>query len=93
MITNRGIMEVIPRLYAHSKYTRYLPAVVYGSYTMAVVTPQFAQLADSGLHCIYYLHAVSLIFTLVIVQVLLSRMHLSPYMVTICRLQSQVYYH
>ena len=38
-------MEVIPRLYAHSKYTRYLPAVVYGSYTMAVVTPQFAQLA------------------------------------------------
>ena len=47
-------MEVIPQLYAHSKYTRYLPAVVYGSYTMAVGTPQFAQLADSGLHCIYY---------------------------------------
>ena len=46
--------EVIPRLYAHSKYTRYLPAVVYGSYTMAVVTPQFAQWADSGLRCIYY---------------------------------------
>ena len=46
-------MEVIPRLYAHSKYTRYLPAVVYGSYTMAVVTPQFAQWADSGLRCIY----------------------------------------
>ena len=40
-------MEVIPRLYAHSKYTHYLPAVVYGSYTMAVVTPQFAQWADS----------------------------------------------
>ena len=39
-------MEVIPRLYAHSKYTHYLPAVVYGSCTMAVVTPQFAQWAD-----------------------------------------------
>ena len=46
-------MEVIPWLYAHSKYTRYLSAVVYGSYNMAVVTPQFAHLADSGLRCIY----------------------------------------
>ena len=61
-------MEVIPWLYAHSKYTRYLPAVVYGSYTMPVVTPQFAQLADNGLRCIYYIQAVPLIFTLVIVQ-------------------------
>ena len=53
-------MEVIPRLYAHSKYTHYLPAVVYGSYTTAVVTPQFAQWADSGLRCII-LQAVPLI--------------------------------
>ena len=53
-------MEIIPRLYAHSKYMRYLPAVVYGSYTVAVVTPQFAQLAE--------LQAVPLISTLVIVQ-------------------------
>ena len=45
---------------------------------MAVVTPQFAQLADSGLRCIiimyciiiyyYTIQAVPLIFTLVIVQ-------------------------
>ena len=53
-------MEVIPWLYAHSKYMHYLPAVVYGSYTMAVVTPQFAQLADSGLRCIYYRGAFDL---------------------------------
>ena len=57
-------------LYAHSKYTRYLSAVVYRSYTMA---SQFAQLADSGLRCIYYMQAVPLIFTLVTVQMVVTQ--------------------
>ena len=35
---------------------------------MAVVTPQIAQWADSGLRCMYSVQAVPLIFTLVIVQ-------------------------
>ena len=60
-------MEVIPRLYAHSKYTRYLPAVVYGSYTVAVGTPVYT--VGRQWFILYILQAVPLIFTLVIVQV------------------------
>ena len=63
-------MEVITRLYAHSKYMRYLPAVVYMAviYTMAVVTSQFAQCMGRQWFTLYTLQAVPLIFTLVIVQ-------------------------
>ena len=57
-----------PSSYAPGKYTRYLPAVVYGSYTMAVVTPQFAQLHGRQWFTLYILQAVPFIFTLVIVQ-------------------------
>ena len=61
----------IPRLYAHSKYTCYLPAVVYAYMAvipcMAVVTPQFALWADSAWFTLYnILQAVPLIFALVI---------------------------
>ena len=68
-------MEIIPRLYADSKYTRYLPAVVYGSYTMAVVT---VCTVGRQWFTLYILQAVPLIFTLVIVQLAIKHIHSMP---------------
>ena len=55
-------MEVIPRLYAHSKYTLYLRQLYHGCGYSTVCT------VGRLWFTLYILQAVPLIFTLVIVQ-------------------------
>ena len=77
-------MEVLPRLYAHSKYTRYLPAVVYGSYiiyhgcgysTVCTVGRQWFTL---------YMLYTGGAFDLVIVQVTLDVVTIGYYYTNLC---------